>query len=80
MERTIAYRFGPNDYIALLRASRSIGPLGRWGRAALFGGLIGGRVIVFSHDTLLAAPGLVLVATVIGFALVTPVAASVACP
>jgi hypothetical protein len=74
MEQTIAYRFGPDDYIALLRASRSIGPLGRWGRAALFGVLIGGLVIVFSHDTLLAAPALVLVAATVVFALVTAVA------
>jgi hypothetical protein len=77
MEQTIAYRFGPNDYIALLRASRSIGPLGRlgrWGRAAVFGVLIGGMVIVFSYDTLLAAPGLVLVAATMVFALVTAVA------
>jgi hypothetical protein len=77
MEQTIAYRFGPDDYIALLRASRSIGPfgrLGRWGRAALFGLVIGGLVIVFSYDALLAAPGLVLVAATIVFAVVTPVA------
>jgi hypothetical protein len=74
MEQTIAYRFGPDDYIALLRASRSIGPLGRWGRAALFGVLIGGLVIVFSYDTLLAAPALVLVAATVVFALVTAVA------
>jgi YcxB-like protein len=77
MEQTIAYRFGPDDYIAMLRASRSIGPLGRfgrWGRAALFGVLIGGLVIVFSYDTLLAAPGLVLPAAAIVAALVTAVA------
>ncbi len=77
MEQTIAYRFGPDDYIAMLRASRSIGPLGRlgrWGRAALFGVLIGGMVIVFSYDTLLAAPGLVVAAATVVFALVTAVA------
>ena len=77
MDQTIAYRFGPDDYIALLRAGRSIGPLGRlgrWGRAGLFGVLIGGLVIVFSYDTLLAAPRLVLVAATIVFAVVTPVA------
>jgi hypothetical protein len=57
MEQTITYRFGPGDYIALLRASRSISPLGRWGRATLFGLLIGGLAIAFSYDSLSAAPG-----------------------
>ncbi len=77
MEQTIAYRFGPDDYIALLRASRSIGPLGRlgrWGRAGLFGLLIGGLAIAFSYDSLSAAPWLVLVVAAIVFALVTLVA------
>jgi hypothetical protein len=50
MEQTIAHRFGPDDYIALSRASRSIGPLGRWGRAALFGLLIGGPAVAFSYE------------------------------
>jgi hypothetical protein len=54
MEQTIAHRFGPDDDIALLRASRSIGPLGRWGRAALFGLLIGGLAVAFSYDSLSA--------------------------
>jgi len=77
MEQTIAYRFGADDYIALLRASRSIGRfgrLGRWGRAALFGVLMGGLVIVFSYDSLRAAPGLVLGVGAVAFALMTPVA------
>ncbi|HWF95613.1 MAG TPA: YcxB family protein [Xanthobacteraceae bacterium] len=73
MEQTIAYRFGPDDYIALLRAGRSIGPLGRlgrWGRA----GLIGGLAVAFSNDSLSAAPWLALVVGAIVFALVTLVA------
>ena len=74
MEQTIAYRFGPDDYIALLRASRSIGPLGCWGRAALFGLLIGGLAVAFSYDSLSAAPWLVLVVCAIVFVPVTLVA------
>jgi hypothetical protein len=50
MEQTIAHRFGPDDDIALLRASRSIGPLGRRGRGALIGGL----AVAFSYDSLSA--------------------------
>jgi hypothetical protein len=52
MDHAVTYRFGPADYIALIRASRSSGPLGRldrWGRAMLFGLLIVGLVIVFRH-------------------------------
>jgi len=40
MDHAIAYRYGRKDYIAMLRASRSVGPLGRlgrWGRAVLLG-------------------------------------------
>jgi hypothetical protein len=40
MDHTIAYRYGRKDYIAMLRAGRSVGPLGRlgrWGRGVLLG-------------------------------------------
>jgi hypothetical protein len=39
MGHTITYRYGRDDYIAVLRAQRSLGPLGRfgrWGRYACF--------------------------------------------
>jgi hypothetical protein len=39
MGHLITYRYGPGDYIALLRAQRSLGPLerfGRWGRYVCF--------------------------------------------
>ncbi|HWZ11056.1 MAG TPA: YcxB family protein [Xanthobacteraceae bacterium] len=77
MDYTITYRFGPHDYIALIRASRSIGPLGRlgrWGRAALFGLLIVGLVIAFSYDSLWGAPRLLLTVAAIVFVMVTLVA------
>jgi hypothetical protein len=74
MDYTITYRFGPRDYIALIRASRSIRPLGRlgrWGRAALFGLLIVGLVIAFSYDSLSGAPRLLLTVAAIVFVMVT---------
>jgi len=40
MDHTVTYRYGRNDYIALIRAQRSLsllGRLGRWGRYACFG-------------------------------------------
>jgi hypothetical protein len=77
MEQTIAYRFGPEDYVAVLRASRSVGPfgrLGRWGRAMLFGLLIAGLAIAFGRDSASNAPGAVLVAGAVVFAVVTLVA------
>jgi hypothetical protein len=63
MNHTITYRFGRNDYIALLRASRSIGPLGRlgrWGRTVLLGLLAVALVIAYSCDSLWGVPWLVL--------------------
>jgi hypothetical protein len=63
MDHTIAYRYGRNDYIAALRASRSTGPLGRlgrWGRAVLLGLLAAALVIVYSYDALWGIPWLVL--------------------
>ena len=39
MDHTVTYRYGRDDYIALLRAQRSrslLGRLGRWGRYACF--------------------------------------------
>ena len=39
MGHTVTYRYGRDDYIALLRAQRALGPLGRfgrWGRYACF--------------------------------------------
>jgi hypothetical protein len=70
MDQTVIYRFGPADYIALIRASRSTGPLGRlgrWGRAMLFGLLIVALVIIFSYDSLSAGfwPGLMVYALVL---------------
>jgi hypothetical protein len=63
MNHTIAYRYVRDDYIAMLRASRSIGPLGRlgrWGRAMLLGMLAVALVIVYSYDSLWGVPWLVL--------------------
>jgi hypothetical protein len=63
MDHTISYRLGRNDYIAMLRASRSIGPLGRfgrWGRAVLLGLLVVALVIVYSYDALWGVPWLAL--------------------
>jgi hypothetical protein len=63
MDHTISYRYGRNDYIAMLRASRSIGPLGRlgrWGRAMLLGLLVVALVIVYSYDAVRSVPWLVL--------------------
>ena len=77
MNHTISYRFGRNDYIAMLRANRSIGPLGRlgrWGRAILFGLLATALVIVYSYDALWGVPWLVLGATAIVFVMVVLVA------
>jgi YcxB-like protein len=56
MDHTIVYRFGRDDYIALLRASRSSGPLGRPGRAALFGLLVAVLAMAANYDSLLRDP------------------------
>ena len=72
MEHAITYRFGPADYIALIRARRSIGLLGRLGRrgrAVLFGLLLVGLLIVFSGDAVSHAPWLVLTVGAIVFVL-----------
>jgi hypothetical protein len=77
MDHTIAYRYGRKDYIAMLRASRSIGPLGRlgrWGRAVLLGLLAAVLVIVYSYDALWGVPWLVLGVAAIVFALAVLVA------
>jgi hypothetical protein len=77
MDHTICYRFERDDYIAMLRASRSIGPLGRlgrWGRAALFGLLAAALVIVYSYDSLWGVPWLVLGVCAIVFVMATLVA------
>jgi len=77
MDHTIAYRYGRNDYIAMLRASRSIGPLGRlgrWGRAVLLGLLAAALVIIYSYDSLWGVPWLVLGICAIVFALAMLVA------
>jgi hypothetical protein len=71
MEQTIAYRFGPQDYIAVLRASRSVGRLGRWGRALLFGLLIAGAAIAFGGSSLHDAPGAALIAGAVVLVVVT---------
>ena len=72
MDYTITYRFGPHDYIALIRASRSIRPLGRLGRwGRLFGLLIAGLVIAFSYDSPWGAPWLLLTVAAIVFVMVT---------
>src|SRR5215510_9837903 len=40
MDQTVTYRFGLDDYVALVRTARLLGPLGRrlgrWGRNAVF--------------------------------------------
>jgi hypothetical protein len=77
MEQTIAYRFGPQDYIAVLRASRSVGPLGRlgrWGRALLFGLLVAGAAIAFGGSSVADAPGAALIAGAVLLVVVTLVA------
>jgi hypothetical protein len=77
MDHTIAYRYGRNDYIAMLRASRSTGPLGRlgrWGRGVLLGVLAAVLVIVYSYDALWGVPWLVLGIAAIVFALAVLVA------
>jgi hypothetical protein len=54
MDHTISYWYGRNDYIAMLRACRSIGPLGRLGRrgrAALLGLLATALVIIHREVT-----------------------------
>jgi hypothetical protein len=59
MDQTIAYRFGPDDYIALIRARRSSGPLGRLGRpgrAALFGLLVAALAMAANYDSLVSDP------------------------
>jgi hypothetical protein len=54
MDHTISYRYGRNDYIAIGRASRSVGPPGRlggWGRAVLLGPLEAAPVIMQREGT-----------------------------
>jgi hypothetical protein len=68
MDQTISYRFGPDDYTALARARRSIGPLGRfgtWGRGMRLGLLLGllgaGQWVVSRYDLLWVDPRHVLI-------------------
>jgi hypothetical protein len=51
MDQSVTYRFGFDDYVALVRASRSLGPLGRlgrFGRIALFTVAVGTLAIAVS--------------------------------
>lgn len=77
MDHTIAYRYGRNDYIAMLRASRSVGPLGRlgrWGRGVLLGVFAAALVIVYGYDALWGVPWLVLGVSAVVFVLAALVA------
>src|SRR5450631_2325121 len=74
MDQTISYRFGPDDYSALVRARRSIGSLGRFGtrgrgmRLGLLLGLLGAGQWVISHyDPLWVDPWRVLIVGAILF-------------
>jgi hypothetical protein len=49
MDQSVTYRFGLEDYAALVRAARTLGPLGplgRWGRIALFTVVFGTLVLI----------------------------------
>jgi hypothetical protein len=74
MDQTISYRFGRDDYSALVRARRSIGPLGRLGtrgrglRLGLLLGLLGaGQWVVSRFDLLWVDPWHVLIVGTILF-------------
>jgi hypothetical protein len=74
MDQTISYRFGPDDYSALVRARRSIGPLGRlgsWGRGMRLGLLLGllgaGQWVISHYDLLWVDPWRVLIVGTILF-------------
>jgi hypothetical protein len=70
MDRRVTYRFGRNDYIALLRANRAmgrLGRLGRWGRAALFSLVLVALSTAVSYDSLLHDPVPILLLDVVLF-------------
>jgi hypothetical protein len=77
MDHTVTYRFGRADYIALLRAQRSLSALnrfGRWGRYAGFGLFF---VVLINLDNILSwsfDPAVDLTMSVIVFVLIVLVA------
>jgi YcxB-like protein len=77
MDHTVTYRFGRADYIALLRAQRSLSVLnrfGRWGRYACFGLFFVVLINLSNISSWSFDPALDLITSAIAFALIVLVA------
>jgi hypothetical protein len=77
VDHTVSYRFGRDDYIALLRAHRSLsllGRFGRWGRYACFGVFFVVLINLFNYELWPDEPTVALILSAIIFAIAVLVA------
>jgi YcxB-like protein len=77
MDHTVTYRFGSDDYIALIRAHRSLGALGRfgrWGRYVCFGLFSVALINLFNYESWSYQPIVALILSGIMFLIVVLVA------
>ena len=77
VDHTVSYRFGRDDYIALLRAHRSLsllGRFGRWGRYACFGVFFVVLINLINYELWLDEPTVALILSAIIFVIAILVA------